>query len=64
MRGCGVGDSFTFTDFRAGDNHPGGGNKDACKSGGWAASSQWPNQGQCIQYANTGDKKSQEVSGS
>lgn len=44
----------TYYDFRKGDNHPAGGNKDACKNGGWTASGLFGNQGQCIQFANTG----------
>lgn len=64
VRGGSVGDTFTFTDFRAGDNHPGGGNKNACKNGGWSASGLWKNQGACNQYANNSDKKAQEISGS
>lgn len=63
VRGGSAGDHFTFTDFRAGDNHPGGGNAAACKKGGWAASGLWKNQGRCVQYANTGDRKSSEISG-
>jgi hypothetical protein len=59
-----IGDTYTFTDFRAGGNHPGGGNKDACKDGGWSESGLWNSQGQCNQYANTSDKKAQEISGS
>lgn len=53
-RGGIVGDSVTILDFRAGDNHPGGGNKNACKKGSWAESGLFKNQGDCIQYANTG----------
>jgi hypothetical protein len=64
VRGGAIGSTYVFTDFRAGDNHPGGGNKNACKGGGWSDSGLWKNQGSCIQYANTGDKKASEISGS
>ena len=53
-RGGAVGTSAIYYDFRKGDNHPGGGNKDACKDGGWTASGLFTNQGQCVQYAITG----------
>ena len=53
-RGGAVNTSAIYYDFRKGDNHPGGGNKDACKDGGWTASGLFTNQGQCVQYAITG----------
>lgn len=37
-RGGAVGSTATYYDFRKGDNHAAGGNKDACKNGGWTAS--------------------------
>ena len=53
-RGGAVGSTAIYYDFRKGSNHPAGGNKDACKNGGWTASGLFQNQGQCIQFANTG----------
>lgn|GEM_PF-2968918 len=53
-RGGAVGSTAIYYDFRKGSNHPAGGNKDACKNGGWTASGLFESQGQCIQFANTG----------